>query len=450
VDEQHADHEADAQRQGWTLGEPYVDVSMSASRYARRARGDFEQLVADLAEGDFGAQILILWESSRGSRRVGEWVNLIEACERLGVSLWVHTHHRLYDPSNARDRRTLLEDAVDSEWEVAKGRDRTLRAKAASAVQGRPAGKVLYGHQREYDGRGRYVRTLIEPEAAAIVREAARRYGVEGETLYAIAADLRARGVPGRRGGDWTPGGVKKMVTTAAYAGLRQHRGEIVGPADWPAILDEATWAACVQRAGEPSPRESNTRLRYMLSGAVYCGVCGTALRTQVKYKGALRYVCDRPRRCVVVPLEWLDKIAEELVIGRMDREDALELLTPADDASTLAKAREELAELEARLEAYQDQAARGEITPTFAAGVERRLAPQIEDARRRSRAVTVSPVLRKLAGEGARARWADLTVAERRESVRLLLRVRVHPAKRRGRGSGMDPDRVEWDWLTP
>ncbi|MGH3528719.1 MAG: recombinase family protein, partial [Pseudonocardiaceae bacterium] len=113
LEEQHADHAQVATEHGWTLGESYRDESVSASRYSRKTRDDFARLVADLENGQFGAQVLMIWESSRGSRRVGEWVKLLELCEQRSVSIHVVTHHRTYDPANGRDRRSLLEDAVD-------------------------------------------------------------------------------------------------------------------------------------------------------------------------------------------------------------------------------------------------------------------------------------------------------------------------------------------------
>src|SRR5712692_272344 len=117
-DEQHADNERAGQAHGFTLGKPYREANgVSASRYSTRARDAFGELSADLRKGRFGADVLVLWESSRGSRKVGEWVTLIEACEAAGVKVHVTTHGRTYDPANARDRRSLLEDAVDSEYE---------------------------------------------------------------------------------------------------------------------------------------------------------------------------------------------------------------------------------------------------------------------------------------------------------------------------------------------
>jgi DNA invertase Pin-like site-specific DNA recombinase len=80
IPEQHDDNTRAAEREDVTLGQAYEDQG-SASRYARRKRDDFDRLIDDLKNGQFGADLLWLWESSRGSRRVGEWVTLIELCE---------------------------------------------------------------------------------------------------------------------------------------------------------------------------------------------------------------------------------------------------------------------------------------------------------------------------------------------------------------------------------
>ena len=87
----------------------------------------------------------------RGSRKVGEWVELIESCEKAGVKIAVTTHGRCYALSNPRDRRSLLEDAVDSEYESAKSSKRIKRDAAAAAVDGMPHGRIPFGYRRIYD-----------------------------------------------------------------------------------------------------------------------------------------------------------------------------------------------------------------------------------------------------------------------------------------------------------
>ncbi|WP_030525764.1 recombinase family protein, partial [Nocardia rhamnosiphila] len=129
----------------------------SGSRYARRRRDDFDRLVADLNSGPsgidsaFAAHVLMLWESSRGSRQVGEWVDFIELCEQKQVRIWVTTHERLYDPANGRDRKALIDDAVDSEYESYKTHRRLVRTAPKEAERGRPYGKAPYGLRPVYD-----------------------------------------------------------------------------------------------------------------------------------------------------------------------------------------------------------------------------------------------------------------------------------------------------------
>lgn len=198
-DQQHAENERAVADRGWALHpSPYRDDDRSASRYARRDRESFRQLIDDLEDGSFAADLLVIWESSRGSRRTGEWVNLIELCEERGVHIFVTTHGRDYDPANARDRRSMLEDAVDSEYESAKTSERLLRSVRAAAEEGRAHGKNLYGYRRIYDDRTRELLRIEEhPDQAPVVKEAARRV-MAGETYYAIAMDFNARGIPPR------------------------------------------------------------------------------------------------------------------------------------------------------------------------------------------------------------------------------------------------------------
>src|SRR6266536_5466270 len=134
--EQHDDNVRAGEQHGFRLnGEAYADVSVSASRYTTKVRGDFARLARDLAAGTFGAEILVLWESSRGSRRVGEWASLVDVLEDARVKVHVTTHCRTYDPANARDRRSLMEDAVDSEYDSGKASARIRRAAAATAAE---------------------------------------------------------------------------------------------------------------------------------------------------------------------------------------------------------------------------------------------------------------------------------------------------------------------------
>ena len=152
VDEQHTENERAADRESWTLGAPYVEPgAISASRYSRKARPGFDALCADLKAGIFGAGVLILWESSRGSRRLSEWARFLELLEDHGILVHVTSHGRTYDLSRPRDRRSLQEDGTDAEYESGKISERVTRAMASNAKNGQPHGRVPYGYRREYE-----------------------------------------------------------------------------------------------------------------------------------------------------------------------------------------------------------------------------------------------------------------------------------------------------------
>ena len=69
-EEQHDDNTQHAGREALTLGEPYRETgAVSASRYTDKIREAFATLLAGLDSGRFAADVLILWEPSRGSSR---------------------------------------------------------------------------------------------------------------------------------------------------------------------------------------------------------------------------------------------------------------------------------------------------------------------------------------------------------------------------------------------
>lgn len=253
--ELHADHQRVAEEQGWSLDEDsYRDESVTASRYSRKSRDDFDRLIADLEHDRFGAQVLMIWESSRGSRRVAEWVKLQELCERRAVSIHVVTHNRTYDPANGRDRRSLLEDAVDGEYESSKLSSRLRQAVAANAVAGRPSGRIPFGYRRVFDPQTRQlIAQEPEPVEAPVVVELYRRL-MAGHSLHSIARDFETRGIRTRSGLVFSPEHLRSVALCLAYTALRAHRpgSGHGGPRRTPLPVSEmyeGQWTPLVSRA---------------------------------------------------------------------------------------------------------------------------------------------------------------------------------------------------------
>lgn len=449
---------------------PYSDA-VSASRFATKTRGDFETLIGDLGAGRFGADVLVLWEGSRGSRRVGEWVVLIELCEEQSVRIAVTTEERVYDPANPRDRKTLLENATDAEYESAKISKRTKRAQAANAVAGRPNGRAPFGYRRLYDPETRQlVAQEPHPEEAPVVVEVFKRIAA-GHSMRSIAKDFEARGVRTRSGKVISSQQLRAWCRLDAYRGKRRHtvgsasmgdmerrrRGTFTD-AVWPALVDERTWLAVQNLLDDPTRQKGRpSRARYLLSMIARCDPCGGP--TAVTYRpgrGLIsetgEYYC-RDKGCVRTDRLNLDAYVTAAIVGYLSRPDNVERLVAEDgNDDALAAARLEVAKIRKELEELGDEVGRGEVSALLAARAEPQILQRLKAAETHETALATPSSLRGLIepGEDVAARWGAAPIAAKRRVARMLLvpellgelRVTRNPTPGR---KAPTADRVNW-----
>jgi site-specific DNA recombinase len=443
VQEQEAECRAWVEREGWQLTRPaFVDNSFSASRYSRKARPQWQALTAELDAG--AIDVLVVWEPSRATRDRRVWAALAATCEERGVRLGVNG--RLYDLEDPDDAFQLDLFFALATRESGTTRKRVLRTTRAGAMAGRPHGRLLFGYTRIYrEGRQgpELVAQVINEEQALIVRECARRV-VAGESLYRIARDLDYCGMKPPYAQAWTSGHVRRMCTNPGYIRKRVHQGKIVGDGLWPAILDEATFYACVSRLADPA---RNTRkgvgVRHLLSGLASCALCGSPMYV-LNNRGTKSYTC-RAKQHVSRREVAVDQVVEAAIVERLKRPDLVDLLSPQDSREEVDAARAEAAEKRARLEAFYDAAAAGELTPAALARIEARLLPEIASAERRTRPQAASPLVHETAGPAAAEAWQRLSIEQRREVIDVLCAVRIHAV---GRGKRtFDPRTVEIAW---
>jgi DNA invertase Pin-like site-specific DNA recombinase len=466
VDEQQADNERDAGHEGIDIIRTYRDPDRSASRYAKRVRDEYRLLLRDIARHEI--DVLYLWEPSRGSRKVSEWVELIELAEKYHVVIRVTSHGRTYDPARHRDRKSLLEDAVDAEYESGKTSERVQRTFDASAAAGAPGGKPAYGYRREYDTHsGRLLRQVPDEVTAPVVREIARRV-LAGETLHSIAVGLNVRDVPtpqvviDRRMGRVTEGDarlwnsvkVRKVVATPTIAGWRIHQGKPHAVAAWEPLVSAADHAAILALLADPARlQHRGTEPKYLLSGIALCGFpeCGAVMRPFLN-RDRMCYACGGKRKGHVVRrLDMVDALVVTHVVQVLADPGLLERVIRAQQErdSTVAEAGREIAHLQEQIRAFEEVAAGGEVPPErfvrVVAGMESRLA----EARSRLSGRGILPqVALELAGPRAKAMWNEPRVQEdillQRQVVRALVRVVVHPSRQPRGVRGFDASTIE------
>jgi site-specific DNA recombinase len=439
TEEQHHDNEVAAAARGVILGAPYRDESISASRYSKKVRDDFARLLSDLERGKFGADELWIWESSRGSRRLGEWASLIDLCEKQGVRIHVTTHDRTYDASNSRDRRTLQEDAVDSEYESGKSSARLRRSAAAALQAGRPSGHAPYGYTRRYD---QHTKKLIaqekEPVEAAVIKEVFDRIQ-SGHSLRSIAADFEARGVRTRTGKIFSPQHLRTLALCPVYVGWRVSDpdkrklgrknprtpgtpGVTVVEGTWEPIISEATYRSVVRLLTDPRRKTSRPgKAKHLLSGIAFCDKCGSPITVTLR-RGEPAYQCQRG--CIRIGKADIEELAEAVILGYLARPDVHDQLNSAEtDNEQLAGVRNDLAAARTRLTELGDAVATGALSVATASRAEPQILATIAELQRREGELSTPSQLRGFITPGADVarRWESAPMSARREIARLL-----------------------------
>ncbi|MFD9584497.1 recombinase family protein [Streptomyces sp. NPDC059980] len=465
IPEQHDDNTRAAEREGVTLAEAYSDQG-SASRYAQRSRDDFGRLMDDLKNGQFGADFLWLWENSRGSRKVGEWVTLIELCEEQGVKVYVTTHGRAYDPADPRDRRSLLEDAVDSEYESAKISKRTRRGMDANVRAGKPHGICPFGFQRDYEirrGKQMPVRQYAHPEHAPLIKELFERVWAE-DSFSAIASDWERRGIVSRDRvvkGEMRPGipfsgqTLRSMVTNVAYIGLRMNKGTTV-KAVWEPLVTEELFYNVQTLISDPSRVSGNPgAAQYALTGAVPCDACGGPITVRYRPTSDATYECKKG--CWRVSKADVDAYlignAEHpgVILAYLAREDVYEELDAESDNSEMEAIRTELAKARAGLlETEQAEPETLEEERRFARRAERLKATISELVQRQNEFVRPTKLRELFApGPDVADRWEATPVTAQRAIAAMLLAPGVlgQPRVRRAVDAPAESivDRISW-----
>lgn len=470
---QRKENKAAADDQEWTLGEPYIDDGRSASRYARRRRDDFERLVADLKSGPtgrqsaFGADILMLWESSRGSRQVGEWVAFIELCEDKGVLIWVTTHERLYDPANGRDRKALIDDAVDSEYESYKTHRRLIRTAPGDAEAGRPYGRAPYGLRPVYDQKdGKLLTWEADPTPAGPETSAGRDQVVRdlfeilaaGQPTAHVARVFLKRGYLNASGRPFQRAQLRVMAVRHAYAGLRCYKGTVY-QGTWGGLVEESRfWSVHGMLTSSDRATSPGGELLHVVTAALTCGRCDTLM--------VPRFETGRPDayRCTGCGMKIKKDEIDELLIGTREdpgallsflaRPDIYEVLSAPD--STNPAVRQVQSDL-ARARAQRDEmrAATGDTlteVQLLAASLAKKEAEVLDlEARERELLLpaTVLSIVRP--DRDVWDSWPEAPVRVQRMVARLILgpgylgRPCVMPSPLVGRSQPPAAERLEW-----
>jgi site-specific DNA recombinase len=428
---------------GWQLGE-ILNEEVSASRYARREREAWPMLLEAIEAGKVG--VLVLWESSRGDRKLSEWARLLDLCRDTGTLVHVISHERTYDLANHRDWKTLASEGVDNDHFSQRLSADVKRGKRGAARRGRPQGAPSYGYRVRYDERtGKPAGWDVIEDKVEVARRIIRAVGTH-VPVRRIARGLDAEGIPSPTGGKWVTDTVRNIAGNPSYAGLnRLPDGTLVerGP-EYPAIVTRQEWEAAEAVLRPRAVGERPGAVLHMMSFLATCE-CGAL----VKSAGAQGYRCERG--CLRVPVEWLDERVGYLVCAKLALPESRDLYVTDDDGHA-KKVREELKRLEARRQKYVTIAAEtdDEAEEADADAVLAELRPKIAAKKRELGGVRYLPALRDiLTADDTFAAWQGYTVQAKREIVAAVTGITVlRVPKTATRAERYNVARVVPDWV--
>jgi site-specific DNA recombinase len=407
-----------AARRGWQVTGEYVDDDASA--WSGKPRPRYQELLADIGAGLI--QIVIAWHTDRLHRSPRELEDFIDLIERQKVA--VETVKAgpldLATPSGRAVARTL---AAWARFESDHKSER-LRRKMQELAE---AGRMVSGGTRPYGYQAD--RRTIEPEEAAIVREAAERI-LAGNTLRSLANDLNRRGIPTVTGRLWSVQVLRRMLLSARISGQREHHGEIITRGNCDPIITPAQTTRLRALLTDPDRRTNRTARRYLLTGLLRCAICDSRLVARPRQGGARRYICAKGPGLpgcggVAILADTLEAFIVEAILYRLDSPALAAALGGAPAPSeSLAAVRLETETSTRELEQLAAAWGERQITWTEFLAARRPIETRIEAAKRtlarQSRAAAVEPYVG--ASAALRELWPSLLLSGQHDVVAALL----------------------------
>lgn len=279
---QVADCRKFADAKGWSVEAIHEDADLSAYS-AKVIRPGYEAVLSAVEAGE--ADIVLAWKLDRLLRRPRDFERLWQLCEASGANVATVTD----GIDTSQPMAGLLLPRIMSSFAEIEGANLSIREKRKHEEIAK-AGKRSGGGHRPF-GLTRDWSELVPVEADAI--RAAVDSLLDGGSMYRVAADWNAAALRTSTGGKWNNQKVRSMLRSPRLAGLREHRGEIVGEAVWPAIVDPAKHERL--RAIMDARRMPEREGKYLLTGMLRCGKCSERLYVRRRSVDRVRrYGCEK------------------------------------------------------------------------------------------------------------------------------------------------------------
>lgn len=284
VQRQEQDCRQRAGREGLEVIKVYTDNDIGASNLSKKPRPQYDSMIQAVRAG--GVDVILAYSNSRLTRRNRELEDLITLHESTGVLIKTIASGD-DDLSTAQGRMVARIKASVDAAEAEQTGERVKRQIRQRVEEGRPRHNRYrtYGFNRDW--------SHAEDEAARIKDAFSRVAG--GQSVTSVLSRWKEEGVVVGGGKALYHSTVKNILTNPLYAGLMQHKGEIVGKAKVEPIVTEALFNATQSALeGTSTKRTGKYSRKYLLSGLVLCGKCGFTMAGKARKGTNYNYECSK------------------------------------------------------------------------------------------------------------------------------------------------------------
>lgn len=270
VQRQTEDCQALADARGFDVVQVFTDNDISA--YSGKRRPGYRRMLAAIEDG--ALNVVLVWHYDRLHRSNMELEEYIAISEKVKVATLTVQSGEL-DLSTASGRMNARIVGAVSRHESEHKAERIRRAAQELSMSGKWTGGLRPFGWQFVDG----VPTLDEAEAA-VVREA-HAHVLAGFSLGSFIQGLTERGITTARDGSWSYATLRQMLLRPRNAGLTAWEGEVVGPSEFPAIVERHIWEATCSVLKDPARRRSRTnKAKHLLAGIAVCAECLSPMKS--------------------------------------------------------------------------------------------------------------------------------------------------------------------------
>jgi site-specific DNA recombinase len=387
-----------AAQQGWTVIEEFVRCDEARSAATLAGRDALQSLLAASKTSPLPFDCLMVDDTSRLARYLPDVLSMNDKLQYHGVFIYAVAQRLDCREKTSRPLLTL-HGMMDEQFLVSLG-EKVHRGQEGRALNGFQPGGKCYGYRNvpieDPTRNGKYgrfaisgVKLEITEEEAAVVRRIFEMYA-SGTSQAAIAKVLNAEGVPApnpprtRPVRSWCVSSIFEMLRNERYRGVfvwnrtKKERNPETGrktsrprpESDWKRIevpewriVTDELWERAQARKRFAGQRFTASHLggfnrserskRYIFSGFLVCGVCGSKLviASGSGKRGYVKYGCPSHRyrgTCTNGLMIRQDRLETQLIAGLTERVSKTELIEYA--------LKQFQARLQARLKELQDQ----------------------------------------------------------------------------------------------